>query len=133
MLIPQLWRILFALVGLLDKQKNLISIGYRYYQWQRHQPYLGWAFLRLLTDRGLKGSPIPKICHIYPAMMKLGTDIPYINEIQKYINHTANPLISADISIFFTRNQQPLLYQERQIQIAFKDIISKSLNFFRVF
>ena len=63
-------------------------------------------------------------------MMKLGTDIPYINETQKHVNHTANPLISADISIFFTRNQQPLLYQERQIYIAFKDIIFKPLNFF---
>ena len=27
--------------------------------------------------------PFPKICHIYPTMMKLGAVIPYLNKIQK--------------------------------------------------
>ena len=28
-------------------------------------------------------APLPKICHIYPTMMKLGTVIPYLRKIQK--------------------------------------------------
>ena len=30
-----------------------------------------------------KKAPLPKICHTYPAMMKLGTVIPYLRKIQK--------------------------------------------------
>ena len=44
--------------------------------------------------------PLPKICHTYPAMMKLGSVIPYLRKIQKCINHVTHPLSSADISIF---------------------------------
>ena len=43
---------------------------------------------------------LPKICHTYPTMMKLGTVIPYPKKIQKYMNHVTHPLSSADISIF---------------------------------
>ena len=28
-----------------------------------------------------KGHPLPKICHTYPTMMKLGTFIPYLKKI----------------------------------------------------
>ena len=49
---------------------------------------------------GAKRLPLPKICHTYPAMIKLGTVIPYLKKIQKYINHVTHPLSSADISIF---------------------------------
>ena len=37
---------------------------------------------------------------------------------------------SADISVYLTENQQLFLYQEVQIQIAFKSIISNCFNFF---
>ena len=47
-----------------------------------------------------KGHPLPKICHIYPTTMKLGTVIPYPKKIQKYMNHVTHPLSSADIIIF---------------------------------
>ena len=47
-----------------------------------------------------KKAPFPKTCHTYPAMIKLGTVIPYLKKIQKYINHVTHPLSSADISIF---------------------------------
>ena len=70
----------------------------------------------LLTDGGAgwgaKSCTLSKICHTYPAMMKLATVIPYQKKIKKYRNHVAHPFISADISIFFTRNHQILLYQE---------------------
>ena len=32
---------------------------------------------------GAKRLPLPKICHTYPTVMKLGTVIPYPKEIQK--------------------------------------------------
>ena len=53
----------------------------------------------LLTILTLK-CPLPKICHTYPTMMKLGTVIPYLKKFQKYMNHMTNLLGSADISIF---------------------------------
>ena len=34
----------------------------------------GWG-----GGRGGKKAPLPKICHIYCTMMKLGTVIPYLN------------------------------------------------------
>ena len=36
----------------------------------------GWGW-------GVGGQKMPKICHTYPAMMKLGTVIPYLKKIQK--------------------------------------------------
>ena len=44
----------------------------------------------LLTDGGSFLAPLPKICHTYPTMMKLGTVIP----------HVTHPLSSADVSNF---------------------------------
>ena len=32
---------------------------------------------------GGKKAPLPKICHTYPIMMKLGTVIPYLKKIKK--------------------------------------------------
>ena len=43
--------------------------------------YSGWAFSGLLTDGGTKNVPLPRTWHTYPAMMRLGTDIPYLKEI----------------------------------------------------
>ena len=35
-----------------------------------------------------KKTPLPKICHTYPTMIKLGTVIPYLKEFQKlYESH----------------------------------------------
>ena len=49
--------------------------------------YSGWAFSELLMDGGGGGMgkkvPLPKICHVYPTIMKLGTVIPYLKKIQK--------------------------------------------------
>ena len=36
--------------------------------------------------------PFPKICHTYPTMMKLGTVIPYLKEIQKMYESYDTPL-----------------------------------------
>ena len=50
--------------------------------------------------RGGKKPPLPKTGHTYLTMMKLGTVIPYLEKIQKNMNHVTHPLSSADISIF---------------------------------
>ena len=49
-----------------------------------------------------KSPPLPKICHIYPTMMKIGTVIPSLKKIQEYINHVAHSMNPADISNFST-------------------------------
>ena len=43
--------------------------------------YSGWVFLGLLMDWVIKKAPLPRICHTYPATMKLGTVIPYLKGI----------------------------------------------------
>ena len=41
-----------------------------------------------------------KICHKYPAMIKLGIVIPYLKKIKKYMNHVTSLFSYAGISIF---------------------------------
>ena len=49
---------------------------------------------------GVQKSPLPKICHIFPTMVKLSSyTLPKVKS-KKYINHVTQPLSSADISIF---------------------------------
>ena len=48
---------------------------------------------------GEKKGPLPKICHTYPTMIKLGTVILYLKKTGKHMSHVAHPLSSADISI----------------------------------
>ena len=42
------------------------------------------GFFRAAHGWGAKShSPLPKICHTYPTMMKRGTVMPYLKKIQK--------------------------------------------------
>ena len=52
---------------------------------------------------GQKG-PLPKNCHTYPTMMKLGTVIPYLKKIPKIFESRDNPppYPRGDISNFST-------------------------------
>ena len=77
--------------------------------------------------------PLPKICHRYPTMMKLGTVIPYLKKIQKIYESRDTPPEFCWQQHFFIGNQQILLYQEIQINIAFWCIISNSFNFSWIF
>ena len=36
--------------------------------------------------------PLPKFCHTYPTMMKLGTAVPYLRKIQKRLESHDAPL-----------------------------------------
>ena len=40
---------------------------------------------------GKKPSPLPKICHTYPAIMKPGTVIPYLKKFQKLYESPDTP------------------------------------------
>ena len=61
------------------------------------------------------GGGLPKICHTYPRVMKLGKFIPYLKEIQKmYESRDTCPEFCWH-QHFFTGNQQILLYREIQM------------------
>ena len=50
------------------------------------------AFSGLITDgEGTKNAPLPKICHGYSTMMKLGTIIPYLKKIQTKYESRGTP------------------------------------------
>ena len=38
--------------------------------------------MAFFTVDGPKGQPLHKVCHTHPAMMKLGTVIPYLKKVQ---------------------------------------------------
>ena len=87
-----------------------------------------WAFLGLLTDRGrAKRPPLPKICHTYRTMMKLGTVISCLKKIQS--THQ-----SRDTPFEFSWNQDflPEIYKLCYTK-KYRYIISNSFNFFWVF
>ena len=62
---------------------------------------------------------LPKTCHIYSAMMKLCTVIPYLKKIQK-INHVIHPLSFADISIFSSEISNFCYKKNADIDCLFK-------------
>ena len=94
------------------------------------QDGLFWGCSRM---GGKKVPPLPKICHTYPIMMKLGTAITYLKNIQTISESRDTTLVFCWHQHFFTGNQQILLYQEIKIWIAFGYIISNSFNFSWVF
>ena len=53
---------------------------------------------------GGKKAPLPKICHTYPAVMKLGTVIPYPKKIQKIYESRDTPLEFCGHQHFFIGN-----------------------------
>ena len=69
-------------------------------------------------DAGAKRYSLPKICHTYPTMMKLGTVIPYLKETQTVRKSHDNPIGFYRHERFFTRSHQYSLYQNIQSSIA---------------
>ena len=70
------------------------------------------GFFRAAHGWGGVGVGGQKICHTYPAMMKLGTCTPYLRKIQEIYKSRYTPLEFCWHQQFFTGNQQILLYQE---------------------
>ena len=76
----------------------------------------------LLTDGGMGGAkklPTLKSVTYFPTMMALGTVTIYLKEIKKINKSRDTRLEFCRYQHFFIENQQLLLYQEIQIQIAF--------------
>ena len=67
----------------------------RVYMFNPIQDGLFWSCSRMGIDGGGKKPPpypLPKICHTYPTMMKLGTVITYLKKIQKMYEVRDAPL-----------------------------------------
>ena len=80
--------------------------------------------------RRSKKTSVSKICRTNVTIIKLGTAIPYLKKIQN-IYKSCDTLFEFCWHQQFSMGNQPiLLYQERQIQIAFLCIISNSFDFF---
>ena len=99
---------------------------------------LGWDLFRMVFFGAAHGwgppersSSIKSVTHI--LLWWNSAVIPYLKKIQKTYKSHDTPLEFYWHQQFFTRNQQNLLYQEIQIQIAFWYIISNSFNFSWVF
>ena len=92
----------------------------------------GWAFLGLLTNGWPKG-PLSKICHTYPTMMKLGTIIPYLKKIQKYMNHVTYVLSSADINIFSLEISKICYFKKCRYRLHFNISLLILLTFCWIF
>ena len=76
-----------------------------------------WGWSRM--EGGKRPLPLPKICHTYPTVMKLGTVIPYLKKIQKIFESRDTPPDFCWHKHFFSVNKQILSYQEMRISIAF--------------
>ena len=59
---------------------------------------------------GGKKTPVPKVCHTYPTMMKLDIVIPYLKKIQKIDDSRDTRHDFCEYQHFFIANQQILLY-----------------------
>ena len=82
---------------------------------------------------GPKRPTLPKICHTYPTMMKLGAVIPYLKRIREIYGSRDTSLEFCWHQQFFNGNQQILRYQEIHVQIAFWYKFSNFFNFSWVF
>ena len=81
------------------------NISHKYCNWEQFNPIQDGPF-QGCSRIGGKKAPLPKICQAYPTIMKLGTVIPYLKKIQKYMNHLTHLLSSADSSIFSSEISQ---------------------------
>ena len=68
---------------------------------------------------GSKKVPLPKICHTYTAMVKLGAVIPYLKKIQRMHKTRDTPLISADISDFSRKSANFAISRNANIDCIF--------------
>ena len=81
--------------------KELNIKNQRYYFFDPIQAGLFWGYSWMEGGGGGEGRPpLPKICHTYPTMMKLGKLYLTQRRCKKYMNHVTHLLSSAEISIF---------------------------------
>ena len=82
---------------------------------------------------GAKKATLTKMCHTYLAITKLDTVIPDLRKIPKIYKSRDTSLKFCWYQYFLSGNQQILIYQIIQIDIAFWFITSDFLIFFWVF
>ena len=63
--------------------------------------------------------PLPKICHTYPTMIKLGTVIPYLKKLQKIYDSRDTAPGSTDISIFSRENSKVCYVKKYKYRLHF--------------
>ena len=74
---------------------------------------------RMEEEGGAKRPPLPKICHTYPTMIKLGTVIPYLKKLQKIYESRDTPPDSTDISIFSPENTKVCYMKKYKYRLHF--------------
>ena len=74
-------------------------------------------------------SSLPKICRACPAMMILGTVMPYLKYIQKYVNDMMR-LLSSLMSAFFHQKSATFFISRNTHTGCILIIISNSFNLF---
>ena len=77
-------------------------------------------------------SSLPKICRACPAMMILGTVMPYLKYIQKYVNDMMR-LLSSLMSAFFHQKSATFFISRNTHTGCILIIISNSFNLFWAF
>ena len=84
----------------LEKGLGIVFPPHFVYDFSRTMPFMlhpinpiqGGSFRGCSRMDGGKKTPLFKICHTYPTMMKLGTLIPYLKMIQKIYKSRNKPL-----------------------------------------
>ena len=76
-----------------------------------------------------KKAPLPKTCHTYPTMMKLGTLVPCLKKIQKIYKPRDAPLGSAD-SIFSPEMRRFSYIKKYRYRLYFDMLFLILLTFF---
>ena len=71
---------MFFTIGAL---KNFANLTGKHQCWSLFLTLFKMGIFGAADGRGVPKSPLPKICHRHPTMMKLGTVIPYLRKIKK--------------------------------------------------
>ena len=71
------------MISVLGQLKGVIDKIFDWFKKSFLNPIQDGLFRGCSRIRGAFWPPVPKICHTYPTMMKLGTVIPYLRKIQK--------------------------------------------------
>ena len=66
-----------------NRQQRKCYVFVNYHVSVSFQLYSRWAFSECSRTGQEHKSPLPKICHTNPTMIKLGTVIPYLKKIQE--------------------------------------------------
>ena len=87
------------------------------------------SIFRGCSRMGVERLSLPKICHTYPTMMKLGALIPYLKKIQKIYKSHDTPSEFCWHQQFFTGNQQNCYIKKYRYRLYFDTLFLILLTF----